>query len=303
MAIEQLDALTIELGGRSELILMGILAFIMFAVALGLHPRHFSFFKSDPKHYLTGVGVQIIALPLLTLGLIYLFNPAPSLALGMIIIACCPGGNMSNLLAMFARANTALSVSMTATSSLAAAFITPISIVFWLSLYGPTQNLLQEIDFDILDFLMQTLLILAVPVALGMALVWRAPKLAARLQKPLGTLAAIILVVFILGAFYRLWDIFIIGWALVLPLVIIHNSLAMGLGYCSGLLSRADIPTRRALTFEIGIQNAGLGLVILLTQLSGLSGATAIVAMWGLWHLVSGSIVVGLFRAADLRGA
>ena len=290
-----------ELAGGTKPLLIGMLALMMFAVALGLKPVHFSFFKTDPKHYFTGVLAQIIGLPLLTLALVYAVQPAPSLALGMILIACCPGGNISNLLALFGRANTALSVSMTATSSLAAAFITPFSILFWASLYGPTKNLLTSIDFDAVSFLLQTLLILALPIFMGMLVVWKFPRLGQRLQKPLGLIGAAGMFAIIIIGFYQYRSLIPKVLFLVFPLVIVHNALALGLGYCAGLLSRADVATRRALTFEVGIQNSALGFVILLTQISGLGGAAAIAGMWGLWHLIGGGFMVFMFRLADRK--
>jgi len=88
---------------------------------------------------------------------------------------------------------------------------------------------------------------------------------------------------------------------LVVPLVVIHNAFALSLGYFSGLVTRADKPTRRALTFEVGIQNSGLAFVILVTQLSGLGGAAVLVATWGLWHILAGGVIVGFFKYADRR--
>ena len=301
MSIAELDNLVFELGDGTKPVLMLMLALMMFAVALGLKPSHFSFFKTDPKHYFAGVVAQVIGLPLLTLGLVYAVNPAPSLALGMILVACCPGGNVSNLLALFGRANTALSVSLTASSALVAALITPISILFWLSLYGPTRALLTNIDFDVLSFLLQTLMILALPIALGMLVVWKAPRTAERLQKPFGLIGAAGMLAILFIGFYQYRDLLPKLAVLVIPLVALHNALALGLGYTTGLLTRADVPTRRALTFEIGIQNSALGFVILLTQISGLGGATAITGMWGLWHLIGGGFMVWMFRLADKK--
>lgn len=296
-----IDKLVIEMSAGSQIVLAITLAMMMFSVALGLRPSHFAFFKTDPKHYIAGVAAQIIGLPLLTLILVYLVQPAPSLALGMILIACCPGGNVSNLLALFARANTALSVSMTATSSLAAAFVTPISIVFWASLYGPTNNLLTEINFNAAKFLTQTLLILGVPIFLGMFVVWKWSAMAARLQKPLALVSGIVLLIIIITSFYGFRDILVAVGMVIIPLVALHNAAAFMLGYFTGWATRADIPTRRALTFEIGIQNSGLGFVILVTQLSGLGGAAAVAGLWGLWHIFGGLVMIGLFRAADRK--
>lgn len=294
-----LDEFQLELSGSSEVFLALILATMMFAVALGLRKEHFRFFRTNPKVYLGGVIAQILGLPLLTLAVCYVVNPAPSVALGMILIACCPGGTTSNLLAMFGRANTALSVSLTATSSLAAAFVTPISILFWCSLYPPTNNLLTEINLDVGSFLSQTLLILAVPIIIGMIIAHKFPNGAAKLQKPLALIAAFGLLLIIIAACVKYAPVFMMIGAPLLGLVIAHNGLAFFLGWTTGKLTGADVPMTRALTFEVGIQNSGLGIVILLTQLGGYGGAGAIAGLWGTWHIIAGLILVALFNWRD----
>lgn len=299
MDAELLDSITLDLGGGSELALALILSLMMFAVALGLRTEHFRFFKDNPKIYFAGVLAQIIGLPALTLFVCYIVNPPASVALGMILIACCPGGNTSNLLALFGRANTALSVSLTATSSLAAAFITPISIIFWSQLYPPTATLLTEINLDKWSFLQNTMMILALPLLLGMLIARFAPTLSAKLQKPLSALAGIGLIVIIIGACLQYLPIFFQLGIAIFALVIAHNGLAFLMGFMAGILTKADTASRRALTFEVGIQNSGLGIVILLTQLGGLGGAGVVAGLWGTWHIIAGLLLVAVFRWND----
>jgi len=301
MSTEALDNFQLDLGSASEIGMAITLAIMMFAVALGLRPSNFAFFKTNPKLYLTGVAAQIIGLPLLTLILCFIVNPHPSVALGMILIACCPGGNTSNLIALFARANTALSVSLTATSSVMAAFITPISILFWSGLYPPTRALLSEINIDVANFLVQTLIILALPLLIGMLVRHFIPKIADKLQTPLAVLSGLGLLAIILVASTRFFSIFIALGASLFVLVIAHNLLAFGLGYISARLINADRPSRRALTIEVGIQNAGLGIVILLTQLGGVGGAGAVAGLWGVWHLIGGTALAVYWRRKDAR--
>ena len=296
MDAELLDSITLDLGGGSELALALILSLMMFAVALGLRTEHFRFFKDNPKIYFAGVIAQIIGLPALTILICYIVNPPASVALGMILIACCPGGNTSNLLALFGRANTALSVSLTATSSLAAAFITPISIIFWSQLYPPTAMLLTEINLDKWSFLQNTMMILAVPLLLGMLIAHFAPTLSAKLQKPLSALAGLGLIVIIIGACLQYLPIFFQLGLAIFALVIAHNGLAFLMGFMAGVLTKSDTPSRRALTFEVGIQNSGLGIVILLTQLGGLGGAGVVAGLWGTWHIIAGLLLVAVFR-------
>lgn len=294
--MQSIDQFKLELGSGSEVGMMLVLATMMFSVALSLRLSHFSFFRSHPSLYFSGVGAQLIGLPLVTLLLCFLLEPIPSVALGMILISCCPGGNVSNLLVLLARGNTALSVSLTATSSLAAALITPIAIVFWSSLYPPTAQLLTEIDFDKGQFLLQTSLILAAPLLLGMLIARQFEALAAKIQKPLVALSSLGLLAIIVGASIKYIDQFLILGVGLFGLVLAHNALAYLTGYGTARLIRADGPSTRALTFEVGIQNSGLGIVILLTQLGGLGGAAAVAGLWGTWHIVAGLVLVYYFR-------
>jgi len=301
MNSEALDNFQLELGTSSEIGMAIVLGTMMFAVALGLRPSSFGFFKTQPKLYFTGIIAQIIGLPLITLLMCFVINPHPSIALGMILIACCPGGNTSNLIALFARANTALSVSLTATSSVFAAFITPFSILFWSGLYPPTRALLTEINIDVVSFLVQTLIILALPLLLGMVFRHFLPRIADRIQTPLAILSGLALLAIILIASVRMFPIFAVLGIGLYFIVLQHNILAFALGNLAARAIKADVPSRRALTIEVGIQNSGLGIVILLTQLGGVGGAGAVAGLWGVWHLIGGSGLALFWRWKDAR--
>jgi len=296
-----IDNFDMDLGNTSETAMALILSLMMFSVALGLRTEHFSFFKTNPKVYLAGVFGQLLGLPILTVLLCYLLHPLPSVAFGMILIACCPGGNSSNLLALFGRADTALSVSLTATSSILAAFLTPISILFWSALYPPTRSLLTEIDLDVLSFLVQTLLILAIPLMLGMFIGRLAPIASLKWQRPLAMLSGLGLIAIIIGALMKFAPVLLTLGLSLIGIVIIHNSLAFLLGFGMGVLTKGNTAQKRALTFEVGIQNSGLGIVILLTQLGGLGGAGAVAGLWGTWHIIGGLMLVGLFKVQDRK--
>lgn len=296
---QQIDDFTLELGQGSEIGLALALASMMFSVALGLRPSSFSFLRSAPRAFLIGIAGQLLALPMLTVGLCMLLKPMPSVALGMILIACCPGGNVSNMLVLLARGNAALSVSLTATSSIAAAFITPVAVLFWSGLYPPTAQLLTSIDFDAISFLLQTSIILALPLVIGIAVNVYAPRFANVIRQPLVLLSSITLLALIVVGAARYWSAFVsIGVGLI-GLVILHNALAFSVGNIIARLGRLNIADRRALTYEVGIQNAGLGIVILLTQMGGLGGAAVVAGLWGTWHIIAGLILVIAFRTAD----
>ncbi|MCA9687843.1 MAG: bile acid:sodium symporter, partial [Myxococcales bacterium] len=164
MNADSLDQLTITLSPLSQTMLAAAIIIMIFAIALGLKTEHFSFLKTDPKLFWGGLAAQLIGLPAMTLLLVTIMAPPPSIALGMIVVAACPGGNVSNFMTWSARGDTAYSVSLTAGSSVVAAFWTPAAILFWSELYPPTAALLDTIDFNRISFVLQTTVMLALPL-------------------------------------------------------------------------------------------------------------------------------------------
>ncbi|NNE58776.1 MAG: bile acid:sodium symporter family protein [Hellea sp.] len=296
-----LDDFTLDVGQNSEFGLSVAIFIMMLAVALSLKPENFKDIAKFPKPYFAGAVAQLLGLPLLTYLVCFVLNPHPTLALGMIIVACCPGGTVSNLICMMGRGNVALSVSLTATSSLFAALLTPVTILFWTSMYGPTAELLETVDFDVLDFLRKTFVLLAIPIFIGMAVRHYSPKNAERALKPLSIIGFLLLLLVIVAGLQKYLIKFLELGIWVIGLALLHNALAFLLGYLTGVAVGADRASKRSLTIEIGIQNSGLALVILLTALAGFGGAAAIMGIWGVWHVVAGLILVGIFRLQDKR--
>ena len=303
MDIGALDSLRIVLDPIGQAGVALALVLVMFSVALGLRVDDFAFLREKPLLFAGGVISQVVILPLVTFLLILVLRPAASIALGMIVVACCPGGAVSNLLTYLSRGNVAVSVALTATSSLLAAILTPTSILFWSQAYEPTATLLRTLEVNPLIFIGQTTLLLAVPLVLGMVLAARAPDVAARIKQRTTVLGVSVLVGVIIYGIVYFFPVLFPALPLLGGIVVLHNTLAFATGALAGrALSRLSA-TRRALTFEIGIQNSGLALVILLSQLKGLGGAAAIAAVWGVWHLIAGGLLAVFFRQLDvIRG-
>jgi len=301
--IGALDSLRIVLDPFGQAGVALALVLVMFSVALGLRVDDFAFLREKPLLFAGGVISQVVILPLVTFLLILVLRPAASIALGMIVVACCPGGAVSNLLTYLSRGNVAVSVALTATSSLLAAILTPTSILFWSQAYEPTARLLRTLDVNPLIFIGQTTLLLAVPLVLGMLLAAKAPDVAARIKKRTTVLGVSVLICVIIYGIVYFFPVLFPALPLLGGIVVLHNALAFATGALAGkALSRLSA-TRRALTFEIGIQNSGLALVILLSQLKGLGGAAAIAAVWGVWHLIAGGLLAVFFRQLDvMRG-
>ena len=270
----------------------------MLSVALGLKASDFSFVKSHPKVIVFGSFIQLIALPLMTLGLILLLKPTPGIALGMLIIASCPGGNISNLLTRIAHGDTAYSVSLTMISSIFVGAMLPFAIIFWTSLYAPTANLLDQIDINRAQFVISTTIVLLAPLTIGMAIVHFLPPVAEKLHKIFMPIAVSIVALMVIVGIFTNSELIINFMADMIPLIIGYNALAFLLGYIAGKLV---LPPKkaRALTFEVGIQNTGLGLIIVLAQFGGVGSTAIIVGGWSIWHMFAGLIIAKAFRLND----
>ena len=303
MDIGALDSLRIVLDPVGQTGVALALVLVMFSVALGLRVEDFAFLRDKPLLFAGGVISQVVILPLVTFLLILVLRPAASIALGMIVVACCPGGAVSNLLTYLSRGSVATSVALTTTSSLLAAILTPTSILFWSQAYEPTATLLRTLDVNPLIFIAQTTFLLAVPLVLGMVVATKAPDVAARIKQRTTVLGVSVLVGVIIYGIVYFFPVLFPALPLLGGIVVLHNAVAFATGALAGrALSRLS-PTRRALTFEIGIQNSGLALVILLGQLKGLGGAAAVAAVWGVWHLIAGGLLAVFFRQLDvIRG-
>jgi bile acid:Na+ symporter, BASS family len=299
MEVTALDSLRIVLDPVGQIGVALSLMLVMFSIALGLRVDDFSFLRDKPLLFIGGVFAQVVALPFATFLLILAIKPAASIALGMIVVACCPGGAVSNLFTYLSRGNVAASVALTATSSMLAAILTPASILFWSEAYEPTATLLETLDVSPVMFLAQTTFLLAVPLMLGMIVAAKAPDVAKRIRKRTTILGVSVLVGVIIYGIAYFFPVLFPALPLLGGVVVLHNAVAFATGALAGRALSGIAATRRSLTFEIGIQNSGLALVILLSQLKGLGGAAAIAAVWGVWHLIAGGLLALFFRQFD----
>ena len=317
--ILNLDSLHVNLTQGSMLIVNFILAFVMFGVALGIKVRTFKSVFKKPTSVIVGLLLQWIALPALTCLLAIVLNPiiTPMIGVGMILVASCPGGNMSNFLSAHSKGNIELSVSMTAVTTLFASLITPLNFWFWGSHYlrfAEIKRNIPELDIPFGDMLSQIILILGFPIVLGLLVSHYFPNFAKKLVKPTSVLSILLFVamvaislVQVLSGFEQRWEVYA-GILSCLVVVIIHNAVALGSGYFGGKWARVPVRDRRSLTIETGIQNSGLGLALIfnpaifppeLWQNNG--GMIIITALWGIWHIVSGLTVATIFRRSPLK--
>jgi BASS family bile acid:Na+ symporter len=223
-------------------------------------------------------------------------RPQPSIALGLILVACCPGGNISNFLTHFARGNTALSVTMTAFSTIGALFFTPFNTTLWGSLNPATNAILNEIAIDPVEMFVAVAILLVVPAMLGMLVARQFPAFAARARKPFRILSLGVFVGFVVLALGANWDYFLQYTHRVVVAVFLLNALGLGLGYFAAARARLPRADRRAVSIEVGIQNSGLGLILIFNFFGGLGGMAITAAWWGIWHILTGLAIATWWR-------
>ena len=290
----EIDMVVLNFSPTSLQILNLILAVVMFSIALELRVSDFTRLLQAPRALLTGLFSQFILLPALTFLLVVLTNPQPSIALGLILVAACPGGNISNFITHRAGGNAALSVSLTAFSTVSAIVLTPANIAFWGSLYAPTREILQRTAIDPVSVAITVGLMLVLPLILGMTLNARRPDITARLRRPMQYVSMGIFIAFVVLALAANWALFLQYATAVAALVLVHNALALGGGYALASAVGLSAFDRRAVTIETGIQNSGLGLILIFGFFDGLGGMAVVAAFWGMWHILSGISLAGV---------
>ncbi|HEY6914150.1 MAG TPA: bile acid:sodium symporter family protein [Paludibacter sp.] len=312
-ALKQLDPIRINFSASGMHIINVVLCFVMFGVALGIKASHFRNLIQNPKLALTGLFSQLVALPLITFILIAVFNKylTPTVAMGMILVAACPGGNISNFMSSYSKANTELAVGLTATSTLLATFSTPFNFAFWGGLYNTFINnhagtLLQKpLEIDTIQVFETVFILLGIPIVLGILFSNKLPKITEKIKKPLQNLSLVFFLGMIVMAFMNNVDIFLKYIFYTFIIVLVHNGLGLLTGYSIASVFNLTDTNRRTLTIETGIHNSGLGLLLLFNPKIfpydlQIGGMIFVVAWWGIWHIVSGLSLATYWHRKEL---
>ena len=295
-----------------------VLALVMFGVALGIKPSTFVDIIKNPKSIITGIICQILLLPALTLCLIIACGDfiSPMIALGMILVASCPGGNVSNFITSLSRGNSELSVSLTAFNTAACIFTTPINFAFWGKLYlnfANNHNIgeLPELQIPFWEIFQSIVIIMGIPLILGMLCGQYLPKVTKILKKPLQYLSIAVFIAMVILIFVGNFDAFMRCIKYIFLVVFLHNLLALGIGFGTSTMLKLPYKDRRTLTIETGIQNSGLGLILLLNPnifpdagvWANNGGMLVITAWWGVWHIISGLTLAFLWKVRGRKEA
>lgn len=301
--MSEIDLVRLNFNPATLWALNAIIGLVMFGVALDLRLADFRAVLTMPKPVAIGLAAQFLLLPALTFVLVLAIGPAPSIALGMMLVAACPGGNLSNFLTHYAKGNSALSVTMTAVSTAAAILMTPVNLSFWGSLNPLTARILRDVALDPMDMLFAVFLLLGLPMIAGMWIGHRYPGFVARARNTIKRLSLAIFGLFVLAALAANWSHFVDYVGFVVFAVLLHNGLALLTGYYAARAAGLPERDRRAVSIEVGIQNSALGLVLIFNFFDGLGGMAVVTAWWGIWHIVSGLTVATIWSRRDPSGA
>ena len=308
----QLDPIRINFSASGMHVINIILSFIMFGVALGIKPKQFTELIKDPKSTIVGLTSQIFFLPLITFLLVVVLNKfiTPTVAMGMILVAACPGGNISNFMSSLSKANTELSIGLTAGTTLLATISTPFNFAFWGGLYmkfianRTAGSILQPLEIDNAQMFQTVFILLGIPLILGILFAKYFPKATEKLKKPIQILSIVFFLLMVVLAFANNLKLFLDHIFYIFFIVLVHNLLALGTGFSLGTLFKLPNKDRRTVTIETGIQNSGLGLVLLFNPKifphdMALGGMLFITAWWGIWHIISGLTIAGFWSGKN----
>ena len=289
--ISELNSFQLNFSDDQMRLMNYCLAFLMFGVALDMKISDFKRIALFPKSVLVGLTSQWLLLPVLTVYLIHLWNPIPPIALGLLLVAACPGGNISNYATHLSKGNAALSVTLTSFVTISSIIATPLAFAGFALFVPQVRPLIQEIalsPWKMLSILIQLVLL---PMIAGMLVNYFWPGLTSRIRKPISRISLLIFIAFIIFAIYGDFDNLIKYIRYVLLLVIVHNLIALVAGYYWAKWNKLPEADARAVSMETGIQNSGLGMVLIFNFFPSFGGMMLVTAFWAIWDLVSSFIL------------
>ena len=263
-----------------------LLGVVMFGMGLTLRLMDFKIVFSRPKDVLIGCLAQFTIMPFLAWALAKLFSLDEALALGVVLVGCCPGGTASNVITYLAKGDLALSVGMTGVSTLLAPLLTP--LLTW-ALAGKSVNV------DVAGMLLSILWVVILPIVLGLLIKWLWPKFTERATDYLPAVSSIAIALIVAIVIAANADKLLAGGLIVVLVVMLHNICGLSLGYLIGRLLSLSEPKKRAIAIEVGMQNSGLASSLATLHFAAYPLATIPGAIFSVWHNISGTLVARYF--------
>jgi len=276
-----------ELGRVRPTVINYLLGMVMFGMGLTLNLRDFRIVFTRPKDVIIGCLAQFTVMPLLAWALARLFSLDEALALGVVLVGCCPGGTASNVITYLAKGDLALSVGMTGVSTLLAPLLTP--LLTW-ALAG------KSVDVDVASMFLSILWVVILPIVVGLLVKWLWPKFTERATDYLPAFSSIAIALIVVIVVAANAGKLLAGGLVIAVVVMLHNICGLSLGYLIGQLSGLSEAKKRAVSIEVGMQNSGLASSLATIHFAAYPLATIPGALFSVWHNLSGAAVAYLYR-------
>ncbi len=264
-----------------------LLGAVMFGMGLTLNLQDFKIVFSRPKDVIIGCLAQFTVMPLLAWALASLFRLDEALALGVVLVGCCPGGTASNVFTYLAKGDLALSVGMTGVSTVLAPFLTP--LLTW-ALAG------KSVDVDVASMFLSILWVVILPIVLGLLVKWLWPKMTEKATDYLPAFSSIAIAMIVAIVIAANAGKLLAGGLIIVVVVMLHNICGLSMGYLIGRLLGLSEPKKRAISIEVGMQNSGLASSLATIHFAAYPLATIPGAIFSVWHNLSGAAVAYLYR-------
>lgn len=286
-----IDEVRLDFNPTTLNILNIILGLIVFGVALDIKFSDFKALIKSPKPFIVGALSQFVLFPAIAFCEVYFLHPQPSIALGILLIGACPGGNISNFMTQNAGGNVALSIAMSAFSTALATIMTPFNVSFYGSKIEGTNEIMQKVSLDPLAMIYLIAVLMLIPMIGGMSLSHSFPTFAQKLKKWMKIFSFTFFIGFVI--FATIINFKFIGHlkGVASFAVILLNIIGFSVGYFFARLWKLNLRDSKAVSIETGIQNSGLGLILIFNFFDGIGGMAVIAAFWGIWHVIAGLIL------------
>ncbi len=290
--MDTLDNIQINFDQSNVTLLNLSLGILMLSVAIDLKLTDFQYIFKNPKAVIAGLISQWVLLPLLTLVLAMWIQPHYSLAMGMLLIAAVPGGNVSNYTVHLAKANSALSILLTTISTVFCAVSTPLLFSLLKEALPNEIPLAHNFEISFLDLFKTIIQLIFIPLMAGLFLNYKYPNFVLKIKNGLKKISLFIFASFVIVALLSNFDNLKQYLHLVFGLVFVHNFMALTIGFVwSRYIVKLSLGDSRAISLETGIQNSGLALILVFNFFEANGGMALIAAWWSIWHLLSSSLL------------
>ena len=272
--------------GIKPTVINPMLGVIMFGMGMALQIKDFNIVFSHPKDVLIGCLAQFTVMPMLAWTLARLFSLDEALTIGVVLVGCCPGGTASNVITYLAKGDLALSVGMTAVSTLLAPLLTPLLVWF---LVG------KSVDVDVAGMLLSILWVVILPIVAGLVVKSLWTKFTERATAYLPAVSSLAIAFLVLVIISANAQRLLMGGMIIILVVMLHNLCGLSLGWLIGRVLRLPDAKRRAISIEVGMQNSGLASSLATLHFATYPRATIPGAIFSVWHNISGAIVARLY--------